>query len=88
MTENTICPRCAHTTIEQLHASPVPGVWTVLQCARCRYTWRTSEPERRTSREAYPASFRMTAEDIARAPQLPAIPPLRVPLRRDPPPTT
>jgi vanillate/4-hydroxybenzoate decarboxylase subunit D len=85
MSNNTICPRCAYPAVEHLYASPVPGVWTVLQCAQCRYTWRTTEPERRTSREAYPVSFRMTAEDIAQAPQVPPIPPLRVALRSGPP---
>lgn len=74
-----VCPRCDHATVAELFASPVPGVWEVLQCERCRYCWRTSEPDRRTRREAYPVSFRLTAEDIAGALQTPAIPPLRVP---------
>ncbi|MFD7711198.1 non-oxidative hydroxyarylic acid decarboxylases subunit D [Streptomyces sp. NPDC059785] len=72
----TPCPRCAHGTIEHLFASPVPGVWDVLQCARCLYTWRTSEPARRTRRDAYPESFRMTPEDIASAIEVPTVPPL------------
>jgi vanillate/4-hydroxybenzoate decarboxylase subunit D len=70
------CPRCDHETIEKLYSSPVPGVWDVLQCQQCLYTWRTSEPARRTQRDAYPASFKMTAADIANAPEVPTIPPL------------
>ncbi|MFD9209184.1 non-oxidative hydroxyarylic acid decarboxylases subunit D [Streptomyces sioyaensis] len=57
------CPRCAATRTEQLATSPVPGVWDVLQCQTCLYTWRTTEPVRRTSREAYPEEFRMTRPD-------------------------
>lgn len=71
-----ICPRCAHETIEHLTTSPVPGVWEVFQCARCLYTWRTSEPARRTQRDAYPVEFRMTQADIDNAPEVPVIPPL------------
>jgi hypothetical protein len=41
--------------------------------------WRTSEPDRRTRRHAYPEQFRMTAEDIRNAPEVPAVPPLRTP---------
>ncbi|MFI9387438.1 non-oxidative hydroxyarylic acid decarboxylases subunit D [Kutzneria sp. NPDC052558] len=72
-----MCPRCAHDVIESLHTSPVPGAWEVLLCQRCQYSWRTSEPARRTERDAFPESFRMTPEDIAAAPEIPSIPVLR-----------
>jgi hypothetical protein len=72
-----ICPRCDHETISLLFSSPVPGVWDVLQCQQCLYCWRTSEPARRTSRDAYPASFRLTLNDIESAPEVPSIPSLR-----------
>ena len=74
---NGPCPRCGHETIELLFTSPVAGVWDVLQCQQCLYCWRTSEPARRTDRDAYPASFRMTVADIDSAPEVPSIPPLR-----------
>ncbi|MFE2448729.1 non-oxidative hydroxyarylic acid decarboxylases subunit D [Stenotrophomonas sp. NPDC087984] len=76
-----LCPRCAHETIEHITGSPVPGVWEVLQCGRCLYMWRTSEPARRTRRDAYPEEFMLTPEDIGTAPEVPAVPPLRA-LRR------
>jgi len=72
------CPRCAHDTIEVLFTSPVVGAWAVRQCQQCLYCWRTSEPARRTEREAYPEGFRMTSDDIASAPEVPSVPPLRV----------
>ncbi|GAA0358742.1 hypothetical protein NE235_17615 [Actinoallomurus spadix] len=72
-----ICPRCAYETVDHVATSPVPGVWDVLQCGRCLYMWRTTEPERRTRRDAYPEAFRLTPEDIAAAQEVPAIPPLR-----------
>lgn len=72
-----ICPRCTWETLNRLATSPVPDVWEVLQCARCLYTWRTSEPERRTRRESYPARYRMTQDDIDNASEVPAVPPLR-----------
>ncbi|MFF7095437.1 non-oxidative hydroxyarylic acid decarboxylases subunit D [Streptomyces rubradiris] len=71
------CPRCAHESVGNLFSSPVPGVWDVVQCARCLYTWRTSEPDRRTRRAAYPQAFRLTVEDLANAAEVPAVPPLR-----------
>ncbi|WP_432179155.1 non-oxidative vanillic acid decarboxylases subunit D [Streptomyces sp. NBC_00063] len=71
------CPRCAFEEIARLATSPVPGVWDVVQCGRCLYTWRTIEPARRTRRDAYPDSFKLTAEDIENAIEVPAVPPLR-----------
>ncbi|MGQ4430217.1 MULTISPECIES: non-oxidative hydroxyarylic acid decarboxylases subunit D [unclassified Streptomyces] len=73
-----ICPRCAHDTLDIVTTSPVPGVWDVLQCVRCLYMWRTTEPDRRTRREAYPVEFRMTQADIDAAPEVPVVPPLIV----------
>jgi hypothetical protein len=70
------CPRCEAARTEKLATSPVPGVWDVLQCQVCLYTWRTTEPARRTTREAYPEDFRMTRADIEGAHDVPAIPPL------------
>jgi hypothetical protein len=72
------CPRCAHEAIEVLASSPVPGVWEVVQCAHCLYTWRTTEPARRTRPEAYPEMFRLSQQDIDSAIELPAVPRLRV----------
>lgn len=71
-----MCPRCEYEAVKQLAVSPVPGVWEVLQCARCLYTWRTTEPARRTQRAAYPEAFRMTQADIDQAPEVPPVPPL------------
>ncbi|SJN55353.1 non-oxidative hydroxyarylic acid decarboxylases subunit D [Vibrio ruber] len=71
-----ICPRCAHEEIALLAQSPVADVWTVHQCQRCLYTWRSTEPLRRTSREHFPDAFKMTPEEIDNAMQLPEIPPL------------
>ncbi len=82
MTDGIICPRCTFETVGTLATSPVPGVWDVLQCHRCLYTWRTTEPARRTSRTAYPEQFRMSAEDIDNAIEVPSIPPLRTPDER------
>ncbi|MGL5445039.1 non-oxidative hydroxyarylic acid decarboxylases subunit D [Mycobacteroides stephanolepidis] len=77
MSDNNICPCCAFEAVETVFTSPVPGAWDVLQCQRCLYCWRTSEPDRRTRRDAYPDSFKMTAQDIACAPEVPSVPPLR-----------
>jgi hypothetical protein len=71
------CPRCAHDVIDLLAVSPVAGAWEVLQCLRCFYGWRTSEPARRTDPDAYPVSFIMTPEQIDAATEIPAIPELR-----------
>ncbi|WP_096933238.1 non-oxidative hydroxyarylic acid decarboxylases subunit D [Escherichia coli] len=73
-----ICPRCADEQIEVMAKSPVKDVWTVYQCQHCLYTWRDTEPLRRTSREHYPEAFRMTQKDIDDTPMVPSIPPLLV----------
>ncbi|MDK4219025.1 non-oxidative hydroxyarylic acid decarboxylases subunit D [Pantoea agglomerans] len=69
-----ICPRCADVRIEIIATSPVEGVWTVQQCQHCLYTWRSTEPARRTEREHYPETFRMTQRDIDNAPEVPPVP--------------
>ncbi|WP_329247488.1 hypothetical protein OG417_53600 [Actinoallomurus sp. NBC_01490] len=71
------CPRCAFEHVERVASSPVPGVWEVLRCERCLYTWRTTEPDRRTSRDHYPEEFRLTQEDFDEAPEVPPVPPVR-----------
>ncbi|WP_328334903.1 non-oxidative hydroxyarylic acid decarboxylases subunit D [Streptomyces sp. NBC_00455] len=76
-TEPAECPRCAYATVTRLATSPVPGVWDVLQCGRCLYTWRTIEPARRTQRAAYPDNFKLTEADIENAIEVPTVPPLR-----------
>ncbi|MFD8810466.1 non-oxidative hydroxyarylic acid decarboxylases subunit D [Streptomyces sp. NPDC059627] len=73
------CPRCGHDKLDQIYASPVAGVWEIYHCRQCMYSWRTSEPARRTRRDAYPDSFKMTIDDIRNAVELPVIPPLRQP---------
>jgi vanillate/4-hydroxybenzoate decarboxylase subunit D len=70
------CPRCAFETVTRLATSPVPGVWDVLQCGRCLYTWRTTEPARRTRRDAFPENFKLTPAGIANAIEVPEVPPL------------
>jgi hypothetical protein len=77
MAEASICPRCACRTVEKIFSSPVTGVWDVLQCQQCFYMWRTSEPARRTQRDAYPKAFMVTVEDIQNASEMPTVPPLR-----------
>ena len=76
-TAPSTCPRCAHEHLTHLTSSPVAGAWDVFQCDRCLYTWRTTEPARRTQPDAYPAAFRLTAEDIENAIETPSVPPLR-----------
>ncbi|MEU2616790.1 non-oxidative hydroxyarylic acid decarboxylases subunit D [Streptomyces sp. NPDC007157] len=71
------CPRCGHDKLDLIHTSPVAGVWEICHCRQCLYMWRTSEPARRTRRDAYPDSFKMTIEDIRDAVELPVVPPLR-----------
>lgn len=71
------CPRCDHDAVSTVATSPVAGVWDVLRCGRCFYMWRTTEPDRRTRRAAYPAQFRLTRADIDNATEVPPVPPAR-----------
>ncbi|MGD9619933.1 MAG: non-oxidative hydroxyarylic acid decarboxylases subunit D [Mycolicibacterium sp.] len=72
----TSCPRCEDGTANVIARSPIPAVWEVFHCEKCLYMWRSTEPERRTRRDRYPAEFRMTQADIDTAPEVPTIPPL------------
>ena len=72
-----MCPRCAHTEVEHLASAPDPGVWEVFGCARCNYTWRSTEPEENTNPDKYPAVFRLSPEKLAKLEVAPTIPPLR-----------
>lgn len=69
-----ICPRCTSDKIDVMANSPIEGVWIIYQCQYCLYTWRNTEPVRRTEREHYPAEFRMTQQDINNASETPIIP--------------
>lgn len=71
---NGECPRCEGESITVLARSAVPGMWEVLACLRCTYTWRTSEPPAQTSAAAYPAKFALSEADIANAPEVPPVP--------------
>ncbi len=66
------CPRCNHGEADRVAAAP--GAWEVYLCARCFYTWRTSEPEAMLSHERYDARFRLSAEQLARFAVFPGIP--------------
>ncbi|MFF3566926.1 non-oxidative hydroxyarylic acid decarboxylases subunit D [Nocardia jiangxiensis] len=72
----SLCPRCASNTIRTLATSPVPGIWEVRECQPCGFTWRTTEPARRTDREHYPRAFVLTEADLHAAPAVPPVPPL------------
>ncbi|MFE6450658.1 non-oxidative hydroxyarylic acid decarboxylases subunit D [Nocardiopsis dassonvillei] len=72
-----ICPRCGGGDTAAIAHSPVPGVWEVVLCSTCHYTWRTTEPPRQSSREEFPEEFRITPEDVRDAVELPPVPPLR-----------
>ncbi len=71
---NGECPRCRGNEITVLARSADPGMWDVLACGRCTYTWRTTEPATQTSAAAYPAKFALSEGDIASAPEVPPVP--------------
>ena len=71
------CPRCGHDALTTLANSPDPGIWQVYECLLCLYTWRSTEPVRRTRREHYPEQFRLTPADVENARHVPTVPPLR-----------
>jgi hypothetical protein len=72
-----ICPRCQHQGAGVLFESPVQGVWTVFQCEQCLYTWRSTEPPRRSDPRYYPQAFRLDPDKLEHAEAIPQIPPLR-----------
>jgi hypothetical protein len=72
----SICPRCAADSIATIAFSPVPAAWELRQCEGCLYTWRTTEPARRSQRYAYPVAFRLNKDDLHHAEEIPRIPPL------------
>ncbi|MBT2502878.1 non-oxidative hydroxyarylic acid decarboxylases subunit D [Curtobacterium sp. ISL-83] len=72
----SVCPRCGAETIATIALSPAAGVWELRQCERCLYTWRTTEPARRSQRDAYPDAFKLTEHDLLHVEEIPRIPPL------------
>lgn len=72
-----MCPRCGQESLAKLAESPVTGVWEVHQCELCFYSWRSTEPARRTQRAQYPEPFRMTRAEVDAAQQMPVVPALR-----------
>jgi hypothetical protein len=68
-----ICPRCRAATAAVRATSPIAGVWTVLGCNTCFYTWRSTEPGENTDPEKYPQVFRLNPADLANLPIVPAI---------------
>jgi hypothetical protein len=65
------CLRCRGETITVLARSAVPGVWDLLSCQRCTYSWRTSEPATQIFAAAYPARFALSEADVANTPEAP-----------------
>ncbi|MDT5292974.1 MAG: vanillate/4-hydroxybenzoate decarboxylase subunit [Mycobacterium sp.] len=55
-TDNTTqpCPRCEYGTATVIAVSPVNGVWEIYQCQVCLFSWRSTEPKRRTDPAFYP----------------------------------
>ncbi|WP_265442932.1 non-oxidative hydroxyarylic acid decarboxylases subunit D [Flexivirga meconopsidis] len=76
-TDNQPCPRCPDGTATVATVSPSGNIWTVYMCRVCHFSWRSTEPKRRTESALYPEAFRLTAADMAAAPDVPAVPPLR-----------
>jgi vanillate/4-hydroxybenzoate decarboxylase subunit D len=70
------CPRCSARTVELLATAQAGDAWQVLHCTRCRYSWRTTEPARRTDPDAYPPQFKLSQADLDDAPEVPPVPPL------------
>ncbi|WP_410015483.1 non-oxidative hydroxyarylic acid decarboxylases subunit D [Sodalis sp. C49] len=72
-----ICPRCQHPETDVLFESPVSGVFTVFQCGQCLYTWRSTEPPRRSDPRFYPQAFRLDPGSLEHAEEIPPVPVLQ-----------
>jgi predicted RNA-binding Zn-ribbon protein involved in translation (DUF1610 family) len=70
------CPRCGTEQITTIATSPAAGVWEIEQCDTCGFTWRTTEPPRRSQRAHYPQAFRLDPADMQHAVEVPTVPPL------------
>lgn len=67
------CPRSGSEDIDTVTESPVPALWSVFCCLRCRYMWRSSEPDTNSRRASYPDRLRWTVADIEQAPEVPPV---------------
>ncbi|WP_267887149.1 non-oxidative hydroxyarylic acid decarboxylases subunit D [Mycobacteroides immunogenum] len=77
MAEIIPCPRCQEGAATIIATSPITGVWEVYACEVCLFSWRSTEPKRRTDLALYPEAFQLIQDDITTAPDVPAVPPLR-----------
>lgn len=67
------CPRCGNSSHERMHVA-ADGSWEVHLCARCFYTWRSSEPAAMRDHASYDPRFRLSAEQIAGFGAFPPVP--------------
>ncbi|ALE85566.1 non-oxidative hydroxyarylic acid decarboxylases subunit D [Pseudonocardia sp. HH130629-09] len=68
------CPRCSTDGAAVLATSPVPGVWTVHRRGLCGFVRRDTEPPAVRAAAHYPDRFRVTADDVAVAVDVPTVP--------------
>jgi vanillate/4-hydroxybenzoate decarboxylase subunit D len=76
-TPASVCPRCLSNAVDTHAHSALAGVWTVFGCKTCYYTWRSTEPAENTDPAKYPPVFKLTPEDLANLPSVPAVTPKR-----------
>ncbi len=81
MAETLSCPRCDTPGAGVVARSPVPGVWEMVLCQTCFYSWRSTERDEATQAAAMSPKFRIDPAKLALGHVMPVIPPLR---RRDP----
>jgi hypothetical protein len=71
------CPRCTETATRIVANSPVLGAWSMALCPTCYYSWRSTEPDYATKRDAMSKDFQIDRALIANGKVMPEIPPLR-----------
>lgn len=49
-------------------------MWTVHRCGLCGFVWRDTEPPAVRDAAHYPDRFRVTADDVAAAVDVPTVP--------------
>lgn len=76
-TSNPACPRCDSNATTIVARSPVAQAWRMFLCPVCYYSWRSTEPDYATTRQAMAPLFLIDPTKIQLGKVMPEVPPLR-----------
>ena len=59
------CPRCEHDKVRLMARAPLDDAWEMYICARCDYSWRSTEPATLQDPANYDPHLKLGDHDFA-----------------------